>query len=147
MNLHKAYNIRVGLFVESLVSNPSCQSKPWKQENQEEKRRTSWVLEQRAEKMLEFVSKGLSRRLSDSSSDGRNKKNLNWITDTLTVTLGPIRLLNGNSTLRLRQGTDSQLFHRHSGKSRWTQMQSDTVPDLDRVCWKVWEKTVLACWE
>lgn len=74
MNLHKAYNIRVGLFVESLVSNPSCQSKPWKQENQEEKRRTSWVLEQRAEKMLEFVSKGLSRRLSDSSSDGRNKK-------------------------------------------------------------------------
>lgn len=26
LNLHKAYNIRVGLFVESLVSNPSTRA-------------------------------------------------------------------------------------------------------------------------
>lgn len=32
LNLHKTYNIRVGLFVESLVSNPSRQARPRQQE-------------------------------------------------------------------------------------------------------------------
>lgn len=35
LNLHKAYNIRVGLLVESLVSNPSTQAKPREQEKKE----------------------------------------------------------------------------------------------------------------
>lgn len=38
LNLHKAYNIRVGLFVESLVSNPSRQARPRKQEREGERR-------------------------------------------------------------------------------------------------------------
>lgn len=41
----------------------------------------------------------------------------------------------------------SQCFHWHRGSDRpklKPQMQSDTVPDLDRVCWKVWEKNGLA---
>lgn len=37
LNLHKAYNIRVGLFVESLVSNPSTQARPRKQEKRRRK--------------------------------------------------------------------------------------------------------------
>lgn len=43
LNLHKAYNIRVGLFVESLVSNPSTQPRPRQQEREGE-RRTVLVL-------------------------------------------------------------------------------------------------------
>lgn len=38
LNVHKAYNIRVGLFVESLVSNPSTQARPRQQERKEERR-------------------------------------------------------------------------------------------------------------
>ena len=41
LNLHKAYNIRVGLFVESLVSNPSTQARPRKQEKEGERRTVS----------------------------------------------------------------------------------------------------------
>lgn len=37
LNLHKAYNIRVGLFVESLVSNPSTQARPRQQEKKKER--------------------------------------------------------------------------------------------------------------
>lgn len=35
LDLHKAYNIRVGLFVESLVSNPSTQARPRQQGEKE----------------------------------------------------------------------------------------------------------------
>lgn len=41
LNLHKAYNIRVGLFVESLVSNPSTQARPRKQGEEGERRTVS----------------------------------------------------------------------------------------------------------
>lgn len=36
LNLHKAYNIRIRLFVESLVSDPSAQAWPRKQEKEGE---------------------------------------------------------------------------------------------------------------
>lgn len=41
LNLHQAYNIRVGLFVESLISDPSGQARPRKQEKEGERRRES----------------------------------------------------------------------------------------------------------
>lgn len=41
LNVHKAYNIRVGLFVESLVSNPSVQGKAKKAGKKKERRTIS----------------------------------------------------------------------------------------------------------
>lgn len=41
LNVHKAYNIRVGLFVESLISNPSVQSKAKKAGKKKERRTVS----------------------------------------------------------------------------------------------------------
>lgn len=38
LNLHQAYNIRVGLFVESRVGDPSRQARPRKQEKEGERR-------------------------------------------------------------------------------------------------------------
>lgn len=48
LNLHKAYNIRVGLFVESLVSDPSTQVRPRKQEKRGRKK-NSFSVKQQAE--------------------------------------------------------------------------------------------------
>lgn len=41
LNVHQAYNIRVGLFVESLISNPSVQGKAKKAGKKKERRTVS----------------------------------------------------------------------------------------------------------
>lgn len=48
LNLHKAYNIRVGLFVESLVSNPSTQAKA-KKAGKRRRKKNSFSVKQQAQ--------------------------------------------------------------------------------------------------
>lgn len=47
LNLHKAYNIRVGLFVESLVGNPSTQAKA-KKAGERRRKKNSFSVKQQA---------------------------------------------------------------------------------------------------
>lgn len=72
LNLHKAYNIRVGLFVESLVSNPSAQARPRKQ-GKEGKRRTVSVPNNKQRK-VRGCSKRITRVTEKQFRWGGNKR-------------------------------------------------------------------------
>lgn len=137
LNLHKAYHIRVGLFVESLVSSPSSS----KGRDSRRKRGEQFQCQTTGIEMLELML------IKGSASERETALMTRWwkqiaIAGQTSWLCREMQLLAGWS----HHWTVCQCFHTWT-KRNWPKqdrVQSDTQPDLDRVCWEVWEENRLA---